>query len=256
MSLVVKLVFAWILTLAATAQARDLNFLILGEGSAANCNEHRFSPAPNVFQLKIDGKLELATDPPAGAGCSGGSFWIPFGQGLIDAKLAKRVTFLSIAAPKASIVDWLQGGKEAEELKAAMALAVRDNVHFDYVLWQQGYSDGNSRSGYYYSNLLTLIRYVRSKVKVGGWIIAKGAGCPGVVREGVENAQERMGRLPLFNRFAGPDTSALDRSYGFGECGLNLAGQTHMAAMWVQAVSRAEKDAVRFQKEALLYYFR
>jgi hypothetical protein len=256
MSLAVKLVLVWFLTLAASAQARDLTFLIIGEGPAANCNEHRFTPAPNVFQLNLDGSLTLASDPPGGAGCSGGGYWIPFGQKLIDAGMAKHVTFLSVAAPRAGIADWLQGGREAEKLKAAMALAIRQKLRFDYVLWQQGYSDSDSRSGYYYGNLLTLIRYVRSKVKVGGWIIAKGAGCPGVVRPGVENAQERMARLPLYNRFPGPNTAALGRTYSFGECGLSTAGQTQMAGMWAQAVSKAEKDAVRFQKEALLYYFR
>jgi hypothetical protein len=253
---VAKLLLSSLLFLGFAAQSREMTILVLGEGASANCNQHLSSAVSQVFQLTRGGELKPAVDPLDLAECSGGSIWIPLGQQLINSRMADRIVLVSIAVRQASVADWLPRGKVFPRLKSVVELANLKKISFDYVFWQQGYSDEPYSAERYFNDLRAVIKYVSTNIKVGGWIIAKGTGCPGIVRKGVEEAQVRMGRLPIYRRFAGPDTNRLAPTYSFGNCGLNQDGQNQMATLWAKAVFEAEKNAGRFQKESLLFYFR
>jgi hypothetical protein len=256
MSSVVRLFLVLLLVLGGPVQARDLHILVIGERSAANCNEHRFGAVPNVYQMAEDGRIKPANDPLDWADCSGGSIWVPLGQRLVKAGLAERVVFLSVGLSQAGIVDWLPGGRASSKLAAAIDISKRTSIRFDYVLFQPGSSDAQYGTSHYIDELKSLIRYVAKHATVGAWVFAKGLSCPGIRQAEIEKAQESIGRTPLYNRFEGPDTTVLETKYGFGECGLNRAGQHHMAAIWAKALLDVEKLKRKVEKETLLYYFR
>jgi hypothetical protein len=253
---VVKYLLGFLLAVGGFAQARELKILVLGEGAAANCNEYLFKAVPHVFQFDSNGNETPASDPLTWAGCSGGSVWVPVGMQLVRDGVADRVIFLPLALPVASVRDWLPGGKAFGELKSAVDLAKRKEIRFDYVFWQQGYSDNRYNSTHYFNDLRLLMRYVTTNLSVGGWLVAKGTGCPGVSTPDLVSAQDRMARMPIYRRFPGPDTTRLDPETRFGSCGLNESGQAQLATMWVKALIEAERNKELYQKEALLNYFR
>jgi hypothetical protein len=256
MSSVVKFILAILLFASTSSHAREINILVIGDGSAAGCNEYRFQKTPHVHQLGKDGNVKSAQDPLDWSECQGGSIWIPVGEGLVSSGIAQDVVFLSIGLPETHVQDWSVGGKAYPALEAALALAERKKIRFDYALWQQGHADAGFSANQYYNNLRGVIKFVSLRTHVKSWIIAQGTGCPGMRIEGVETADERMGNLKIYNRFPGPNTRTLSMAERYGQCGLVKAGQYRLADMWVKSIIDADKRARSFQKESLLYYFR
>jgi hypothetical protein len=256
MSSVAKFVFVALLLASGAIQAKEIHILIIGDGSAAGCNEYRFQKTPHVFQLGKDGNVKFAQDPLDWSGCTDGSIWIPLGEQLIRAGIAQDVVLLPIGLPKTRVEDWSPGGKAYSLLKAALDLAERKKIRFDYALWQQGHANADFSEGRYFNNMRGVIKYVSLRTRVDRWIIAQGSGCPGMKLEGVAAADERMGTLNIYNRFPGPNTKTLDMAYRYGQCGLIKSGQYQLAKMWVKSIMDADKRASSYQKESLLYYFR
>jgi hypothetical protein len=256
MSSVVKIFLICLLLSSEAVGAKQINILVLGDASAGGCNEHQFPSIPHVFQIGASGNIKPAKDPLDWSGCPGGGIWIPVGQKLIEGGFAQEIVFLAVGLPEANVGDWL-GNKDAFlKLSAALEMAGRMHMHFDYVLWQQGYADARYNSDRYFNGLHGIIKFVALKASVGKWIIARGAGCPAAGLDQVLKAQERISRLPVYNQYAGPDTTMLDPVYRYGKCGLSATGQNHLARMWVQSISDVEHKAQLYQKESLLYYFR
>lgn len=255
MSSVVKFWFAMMLMMSGVAGAREINILVIGDASAAGCNEYLFAAAPNVLQMGKDGNVKLAQDPLERSGCPGGGIWVRVGQQLVSMGIAQRVVLFPVGLPETHVVDWLPGNKAYQSLQTALELAERKNIHFDYALWQQGGADVDIKASRYFNRLRSVIKDITLRVHIGRWIIGQG-GCPGVSSAGAEMAEAKMGSLLIYNRFAGPDTATLSQTYRYGSCGLNKAGQYRLADMWVHSIVDADKRSEQFQKESLLYFFR
>jgi hypothetical protein len=257
MSLAVRfLAFACLLVFAMGASAKDVYILVVGEGTAANCNEYAFGPRPGVAQIGKDGIIKSAQDPFEWSDCSGGSSWVLLGDKLIASGIASRVVFMPIAVARAKARDWLPGGAAFGKLTSALDVAKRNKVTFDYALWQQGYSDVGLSSNEYYYSIRDALAYISVRVKIGKWIIARGTGCPGVAAKEIVHGQLMIAGRPLYSRFVGPDATRLLPSDGWEECGLNRAGQGKMASLWFDSMRAAAEADMKYQKESLLYYFR
>jgi hypothetical protein len=202
------------------------------------------------------GGVKPALDPFEWSDCSAGSIWMPLGDQLISSGMATRVFFMPIAVAHATARDWLPGGTAFGKLTTAIDLANRNKIKFDYAFWQQGDSDTRTPGRQYYQQMRDVIKYVSLNLKVGKWIVARGAGCAENTRKEIVNSQLTIGRQPLYRRYAGPDSSTLLPSDRSGGCGLSENGQWKMAALWAESIRAADKAEDLYQKEFLLDYFR
>jgi len=256
MSWVAKLLFLLSLALASNmAGAKNLYILVIGEGTAANCNDFKFGALPYVMQIGISGAEITAEDPFEWSECKGGSFWIPLGEQLHIRGLGQRIVFMPVTVEKAKLAEWMGQGKASRKLGEAMKVVTQRGIHFDYVLIQQGASDRESKITSYFNDLQSLVNYVRVIAPRAKWIFSRGAVCLAERSLKIERAQTIYGRQPLANHFVGPFLATLPRSVILKNCMLNRVGQLQMAYMWANAIRAAEADSERYRKEALLYYF-
>lgn len=256
MSLVVKL-FIWLSLglMSGMAGARNLHILVIGEGSAANCNEHQFATLPYVAQIGLDGSEKPAADPFEWSDCEGGSIWLPLGEQLYASGMAERVVFMPVTVEKAKLADWLGQGSAFRKLHTAMQVVRQRGIRFDYVLVQLGASDHTSSTGAYFNRLRAIVSNVHTVDSRAKLIFARGTGCPGDHAPQIVRAQTSYAEQPLSNRFIGPDLGALSPGLFSHGCVLSEAGQRQLAIMWAKAIRTAEVDSERYRKEALLYYF-
>ena len=134
MSLVVKL-FIWLSLglMSGMAGARNLHILVIGEGSAANCNEHQFATLPYVAQIGLDGSEKPAADPFEWSDCEGGSIWLPLGElrgrrhgveveprDVLDAQAVARGDGLARGLP--GVAGGSVGGREGDRRRAQAGL--------------------------------------------------------------------------------------------------------------------------------------
>jgi hypothetical protein len=257
MSSVVKLLFLMaVLGPHLSAQARDVYILVIGESSAASCNEKLFGEVEGVMQIGLDGKQKPARDPMDWSDCKGGSVWIPLGQALIRQGLAQKVIFMPVALAGARTRDWSDAGRGAALLKRAIDTANAKQIRFDYAFLQQGFSDSASDGASYRSDLRKLVRSVSLQIKVGRWLVAQGSGCTRAGSSQVASAHEELARAHQLNRFAGPDFSTFDKAELRNACTFAAAGQQKAALCWLASMKRADEASSKFQKESLLYYFK
>jgi hypothetical protein len=237
------------------AGARELRILVIGEGTAANCNEHRFAPLPYVSQIGQDGTEKTASDPFEWSDCKGGSIWMPLGEQLHASGFAERIVFMPVTVEKAKLSEWIGQGSAFRKLDAAMKVVRQRGIRFDYILVQHGASDRASTTVTYVNELRGIVNYVHATDPRAKWIFARGTGCPGERAPQLERAQSSYGEQPLSNRFVGPDLGALPRELASAGCVLSEVGQRQVASMWAKAIQTAEVNSERYRKEALLYYF-
>lgn len=250
------LCFCLFLGSSSGACARDLYILVIGEGAAANCNAVRSGPVPGVYQIGLDGQEKSARDPLEWSGCTGGSIWIPLGQGLIRQGLAEKVVFMPVAVPGAQIRDWSENGRDFPLLARAMTMANARHITFDYALFQQGYSDIDTQPVLYRDGLRKLLRTISFTVKVKRWLVAQGTGCRRDAVGPILSIHKEVARAHQINRFEGPLYQDIDSAYLDGDCNFTGPGQVRMAQMWLEAIKKSNSVDDKFQKESLLYYFK
>lgn len=245
-----------LLACLAPAHARDIHILVIGGGTASNCNAHAFGEARGVYQIGLSGSEKPARDPFELADCKGGSIWVPLGQKMVETGMADRVIFMPVGVAGARARDWQAGGRAYGKLLSVMSTAKARNIKFDYAFWQEGSADIGADPAQYANDLNKAVKAISINMNVGKWIIAQGAGC-GDKRGGAINAaQLHYSRSPLFNRFPGPDMSGLDSTYRSDGCYFNELGQRELAQLWFRSIVAADSASLKYQKESFLYYFK
>jgi hypothetical protein len=241
---------------AGITGAQDLHLLVIGEGAAANCNEHRSAALPYVQQIGVDGVEKPAADPLEWSSCTGGSIWMPLARQLHDSGFAKKIVLLPVTLEKAKISDWLKESKASQKLNRALRIAQQRNIRFDYVLVQQGHSDADSNAKDYFTGMRNLVSYVMPTARQAKWIFSQGTGCAGEQALEIERAQMMYAHQPLSNRFLGAALGTLARDSDKNTCTFNESGQVKAAELWMAAIRKAATSSEKYRKEALLYYFR
>jgi hypothetical protein len=243
--------------LSFCANAREIHVLIVGDGVAANCNAHQFGPVSGVYEVTKTGAQKPARDPLELAGCDGGSVWLPLGAEMIKTGFANKVVLVSVAVSGGRTRDWLQSGSAYGRLGMFSRNADAKPIRFDYALWYQGNQEPGGDTLEYFNDLRRVVRSISLDLNVDKWIIAQGGGCvEGKDLIGIANAQSLLAKNPVLNRFPGPDIHKATYDVRGGSCRLDREGQIDMAHKWLNAIKRADADALKYQKESLLFYFK
>ncbi len=248
-------VLAALVGMNAAVSAKDLHILVVGQSISANCNEHIHGPVRGVEQVGLDGQVKPAADPLEWADCGKGSVWLPLGRSLIEAGMADRVVFMSIGVAGTSVADWQEGGRAWDKLQRAMKVARGRELHFDYAFWQQGSSDARTPRDDYRSALSKVLSSISAQVRIDHWLVAQHSSCFGQTATQITDAQREIGKSHVLRRYVGADLNSIGPQYRTDGCHLNQAGQEKAAQLWMNALRAAERDAERFEKEALLHYF-
>lgn len=257
MSSVVRLAFCIALLVTNLhAQARDLYILVVGEGSAGNCNAHSYGEVADVLQIGLDGHIKPASDPLDWADCKGGSVWVPLGQAIISQGMAQKVIFMPVALSGARARDWVANGRGAALLARAISVANKQHITFDYAFVHQGYSDGDTEGALYRKDLRQMIQSTSLKIKVGLWLVAQGGGCTVNGAPQIAAVQSDFAMGHHLRRFAGPDFSTFFAAELGTACTFTALGQQKAAQSWLDSMKLAAHANEIVQKESLLYYFR
>lgn len=239
-----------------SAHSRELTILVLGQSLSSNCNEHRYEESPQVFQISLRGEKVPAKDPMEWAGCNGGSIWVPLGQKLLKSRVTDSVVFMPIGVAATRVSDWQPGGRAYPKLQAALNLAKRRGMAFDYAFWWQGTSDSGINPREYHYRLRSVLKQTSIEIPVGKWLIAEHSGCPPGADLRIAAVQRAVGADFRLERYPGPNVNSVGPEFRFDGCHLNQAGQDLVADAWLKAVQMAEERSIPFQKETLIYYFK
>jgi hypothetical protein len=217
----------------------NLNILVIGQSISSNCNEFIYGPSANVMQIAKDGSVKAAQDPFEWADCAKGSMWMPLGKRIIEARIAKQVTFMPIGVGGSKIADWQSGGPDFGKLNEAINLAKKNGVSFDFAIWHQGSADFGMSRNEYAARLQSIIAYVNQNVSVKRWLIGIHSRCWGSYDGEIETAQRSVADAPASNRYLGANTNTLGDDRRFDKCHLNQQGQEEAATLWLDAIRNA-----------------
>lgn len=217
----------------------EIKILVIGQSVSSNCNEFVYGPSENVFQIGRDGSVKPARDPFEWADCNMGAMWMPLGKNIIEAGIAKKVTFMPIGVGSTKVEGWKPGGVAYPKLNAAIAMINKEKLKFDFAFWHQGSSNSGDARDDYQNKLIDVIKYVNSNVPVEKWLVAVHSRCGSVYDTNIEAAQVLVGQRRDLGVYPGPNNNSLDNSFRFDNCHLNLRGQERMAALWLEAMTLA-----------------
>lgn len=221
-----------------------------GQSNSANHGQwsHLYTPVHEVYNY-FQGNLYKAKDPFLGATGEGGSVWGIVADGLIDKKLAERVTVVPIGVGGVEIGAWAKGGNLHELLCSTVRQLVEKKVHVDYICWHQGESDNirNTSTEEYISQFLTIREVFRSNGIDAPIIVAVASYHPDCIDENfgcsddIRNAQIRLAE-EYDDIYLGPDTDQLNQLYQRAD-GVHFSylGQKEHARLWVESVLRIKK---------------
>jgi hypothetical protein len=191
------------------------------------------------MQVAKDGSVKAAQDPFEWADCAKGSMWMPFGKRIIEAGMAKQVTFMPIGVAGSKIADWQSGGSDFGKLNEAINLIKKNGISFDFAIWHQGSADFGMARTEYASRLSSIIAYVNLNVPVKRWLIGIHSRCWGNYDAEIEAAQRSVADAPASNRYLGANTNTLNDDFRFDQCHLNQKGQEAAATLWLDAIQNA-----------------
>lgn len=221
-----------------------------GQSNSANHGQwsHLYTPKHEVYNY-FQGNLYKAKDPFLGATGEGGCVWGIVADGLIDKKLAERVTVIPIGVGGVEIGAWAKGGNLHELLCSTVRQVVEKKIHIDYICWHQGESDNirNTSTEEYISQFLTIREVFRSNGIDAPIIVAVASYHPDCIDENfgcsdeIRNAQIRLAE-EYDDIYLGPDTDQLNKLYQRAD-GVHFSylGQKEHARMWVESVLRIKK---------------
>lgn len=219
----------------------ELRILVMGQSISSNCNEYKYGPIDNVFQIDSNGSVKVAADPFEWADCEKGSMWIPLGKRLIDAGIARKVTFMPIGVSGSKVEDWQANGVAFKKLNSAISLIQGKGIGFDFAFWHQGSSNIGMGKNMYMSHLGAVIDYVDERVKINRWLIGVHSRCFGAYDRNIESAQIEIGTMVKLKRYIGANSNLLGDEYRTDGCHLKKIGQDEMAEMWLESIKSALK---------------
>lgn len=228
--------------IAVTQPPANLNILVIGQSISSNCNQFTYGPFANVMQIAKDGSVKAAQDPFEWADCSKGSMWMPLGRDIVEAGVAKQVTFMPIGVAGSKVADWQTGGPDFGKLNDAINLIKINRITFDFAIWHQGSADFGMARTEYASRLLSVIAYVNQNITVKRWLIGIHSRCWGTYDTEIEAAQRSVADAPLSNRYLGANTNTLGDDFRFDQCHLTQQGQEQAAALWLDAIRNASSS--------------
>jgi hypothetical protein len=218
----------------------QLRIFVIGQSISSNCNEHKFGPVENVFQIGRDGEVKPAMDPFEWADCPNGSMWMPLGKLLIERGVAKKVVFMPIGVGGTRVRDWQEGGIAFPKLTSALSLIKQKNLSFDVALWHQGSSDVGTDKAEYTTRISAVVGYVNSNMSIGRWVIALHSRCGPAYDPNIEDAQRNFANAAVERRYLGPNNNLLGAEYRASDvCHLNQRGQQEMALLWFDSIKGA-----------------
>lgn len=235
-----------------TVNASEINLLVIGDDVQSACLGASRPVYDNVLEVNAGGAATLVQGTGKVMTCTGTNTWTRFGEQILRMHKVEKIRFVSIGKSDLIMDELLLDGPIRTRLGTVIDDANRLHRRFDYVLVQQG----ESGSGYQYK-LGRFMRMVSREVRVDKWIVAQVSGCDGVSDKKILAAQAHTGSNPLFSRYLGPNIDALGKEYRIdGKCAFNEAGERKLAALWIDAVRKADAADEIFQKESLLYFFK
>lgn len=216
---------------------RRLVIIIAGQSNAANYGSVRSVGGPGVYAYH-SGVLYQAADPLPGADGHGGSPWPRLGASLILRGNYEAVVFATLAQGSSTVADWAPGGRLHNRLIETLHSLKMNGLAADFILWQQGESEGwspETSGASYLDSLKKLIEATRAVVPQTRWVIARatfGASIPGNAQ--IREAQHLASTIP--GAFAGPDLDLLETGYRHDGVHFNRAGLDMAASLWLDAL--------------------
>lgn len=252
MSSVAKVFFAALLfCFVIPVNARDVYILNLQENGGKDCMARGAKELQGIYRLGIDGAEQDSISPIASS-CLKEGIFLPFARKLIEKGQVDRVIFMTISQEGSQLTDWLNDGPLKEKLARAIEAARLKKVKFDYGLWQGGLINRDLLTSNYVSSVRKVVKSVSLSIPVEKWLMGLSASCDRAENEPAMTIRKE----PLLNRFSGPDIGMLGTEYRSDACTLNDAGTKELAKLWIDALARADKKSLEYQKESLLYYFK
>jgi hypothetical protein len=220
--------------------ARRLVIVVAGQSNAANYGSARADGGPGVYAWD-QGRLFQARDPLPGADRDRGSPWPRLGASLLLAGDFDAVIFASLAQGSSRADDWAPSGHLHTKLQTTLRELSSAGLPADFILWQQGETEGGSpdESGTTYLAAMTaLIASTRDTAPAARWVIARATYREGIaVNAQIREAQRLASALP--GALAGPDLDELGPAYRSDGIHFNAGGLDATAALWREALTPA-----------------
>jgi hypothetical protein len=235
--------------IARLPATRRLVLVATGQSNAANYGEPRGAAGAGVYAF-AGGRLFQAVDPLPGADGTGGSIWTRLGARLMATGRYDALVLAVVARGSTSARDWSPGGQWHSELIATLRELAAAGLPADFILWQQGETEGWSPQAdgrEYLATLRSLIAACHEAAPRAFLLVAQatyGSHAPSNAQ--IRFAQAEAATLP--GTAAGPDLDTLDVAYRrdgihFNGRGLEAAADLWLAALQPQFDRRARRSA-------------
>lgn len=241
--------------MANCASARDVYVLIIGEPSAWSCQFNDHESMSGLFQLDMTGTERPMADPLGRSDCHAGQVWMLLASLLKKQAGARKVVLMPVISANAKLADWTNGTL-ASRLNAALDVANARGIHFDYAIWQQGEIKPAGSNVHDVNQLLSIIKNITIRAKIGKWLIEDSEASNASVSEGGNKAAAQFKEDVLRRRYRGPSDVGLSAAERLTDGQLTAVGQKKMAQRWFDALQRADKLNNHYEKESLLRFFR
>jgi hypothetical protein len=227
--------------LAALPAERRLVLVLAGQSNAANYGSERADAGPGVYTWNA-GALFQARDPLPGADAFRGSPWTRLGPRLMLTGRFDAIVLVPLAQGSSRVTDWAPGGALHGRLQQALQELQSAGLTVDYILWQQGETEGSSpqASGRDYLRAMeAMIKATRPVAPAARWIVAQATYMEGTAGNAqIREAQRLAGQLP--GAQPGPDLDTLGAAYRSDGVHFNGRGLEAVAAMWGDVIVRLE----------------
>lgn len=226
-------------TLAGLPAHRRLVLVLAGQSNAANYGSARADAGPGVY-VWHDRALFQARDPLPGADQYRGSPWTRLGPKLMLTGNYEAIVLVPLAEGSSRVTDWAPGGRLHGRLQRALEELRQAGLPANYVLWQQGESEGASphASGRdYLQAMADLIKSTTAIAPRTRWIVAQATYSQGAtVNAQIREAQRRAAQLP--GAHPGPDLDELDAAFRSDGVHFNARGLEAVATRWHESLLR------------------
>lgn len=223
--------------IAALPAERRLVIVVAGQSNAANYGSVRATGGPGVYAWH-EGALFQADDPMPGGDSQGGSPWTRLGASLVLSGNYDAVVFAVLAQGSSRVDQWAPGGRFHPRLIGTLHSLNASGTPADFILWQQGESEGWSATASgtgYLDSLRSLIASTQTPAPRARWVIARATYANGIIGNAqIREAQRLAANLP--GAFAGPDLDELDAGYRHDGVHFNRSGLDAAASLWRQSL--------------------
>lgn len=229
--------------LARIPRARRLVIVATGQSNAANYVDTRAAGGGGVFVFH-EGKLFASVDPLPGADGSGGSLWTRLGAQLAALGRFDAIVFAVAARGSSRVNDWAPGGDDAPRLERTLVELERAGLPAEFILWQQGETEGLS-ADHDGSSYLAALRAVQARCRTlapGAVFVVARATRHGdsPANEQIRIAQAAAAREP--RAISGPDLDVLGAELRRDGVHFNSRGAAAAAALWLETLQPLLND--------------